>query len=86
MISRDIIYYGLIKGITFLYWFIIIKLSSIYLDPDSFGNFSIAFSISTYIAIVLSGWQSSAALRFYHEVDPKLIYYNVLLKTLFKPF
>lgn len=86
MISRDIIYYGLIKGITFLYWLIIIKLSSIYLDPDSFGNFSIAFSISTYIAIVLSGWQSSAALRFYHEVDPKLIYYNVLLKTLFKPF
>ncbi|PWA09910.1 oligosaccharide flippase family protein [Flavobacterium laiguense] len=86
MISRDIIYYGLIKGITVLYWLIIIKLSSIYLDPESFGNFSIAFSISTYIAIVLSGWQSSAALRFYHEVDSKLIYYNVLLKTLFKPF
>ncbi len=86
MISRDIIYYGLIKGITVLYWLIIIKLTSIYLDPESFGNFSIAFSISTYIAIVLSGWQSSAALRFYHEVDSKLIYYNVLLKTLFKPF
>lgn len=86
MILRDIIYYGLIKGITVLCWFIIIKLSSIYLDPDSFGNFSIAFSISTCIAIVLFGWQSSAALRFYHEVDPKLSYYNVLLKTLFKPF
>lgn len=86
MISKDIIYYGLIKGITVLYWLIIIKLSSIYLDPESFGNFSIAFSISTYLAIFLSGWQSSAALRYYHEVDSKLVYYSILLKTLLKPF
>lgn len=85
MISKDIIYYGFIKGITILSWLLILKLASLYLTPNSFGNFSIAYSISTYLAILLTGWQSSSALRFYHETSSKLDYYSILIKTLFNP-
>ena len=85
MISKDIIYYGLIKGINVLVWVVILKISATYLDPVSFGNFSIIFSISIYLGIILTGWQSSSALRFYHEIENKYEYYNVLLKTLFFP-
>lgn len=86
MISRDVIYYGLIKGLNVLYWLIVLKLSSLYLDPISFGNFSIVFNISIYLAIILTGWQSSSALRFYHDIENKYDYYNILLKTIVRSF
>ena len=86
MISRDIIYYGLIKGLNVVYWLIVLKISSTYLDPVSFGNFSIVFSISIYLGIILTGWQSSSALRFYHDIENKYEYYNALIKSLLFPF
>lgn len=86
MISKDITYYGIIKAINVIVWIIILKISAAYLDPVSFGDFSVIYSISIYLGIILTGWQSSSALRFYHEVDNKYEYYNVLLKTLFFPF
>lgn len=82
-LSKDMIYYAFIKGIGVLYWVILIKLSSNYLTPEDFGNFSITFSVSTVVAILWTGWQSASLVRYYHE-NNKIIFYEVLSKGIFK--
>jgi len=81
-ISRDIVYYAFIKGVGVLYWMLLIKLSALHLNPEEFGYFSIAFSISTVVAILWTGWQSSSLLRFYHEDSDKLLLYKTLVNGL----
>jgi O-antigen/teichoic acid export membrane protein len=83
-LSKDVIYYAFIKGIGVLYWIALTKLSALYLTPEEFGNFSIAFSLATVVAILWTGWQSASLMRFYHENDNKIPFYATLIKGMFR--
>lgn len=84
MLKNDILYYGLIKAFSVLFWIIILKLNAVYLKPIDFANFTISLNIGIFIAILITGWQSASFLRYYYEEEDKVFLYAVVIKETFK--
>ncbi len=72
----------MIKIINVLVWVLLIKISSSILDPTSLGNFFIFFTFASIFAIILTGWQSSSSLRFYHNSNNKYELVRTLLNSI----
>ena len=86
MLKKDIFYYALIKGITVLFWVILLKLNAVYLEPTEFANFTISLNIGILLAVIITGWQSAAFMRYYHEEENKSVLYSIVLKETSKVF
>ena len=80
IVQKDSGYYGIIKLFNLLIWVFLLKVSTSLLSPENLGSFFIVFTISTILASVVVGWQSSSFLRFYHEEKDKnkLFFYCII--------
>ena len=81
-LNEDVIYYAFIKVINVLVWVTLIKISSSILNPTNLGNFFIFFTFASIFAIILTGWQSSSSLRFYHDSSNKYELVKTLLNSI----
>ena len=77
------IYSALIKLVSFLYFFLLIKISASYLEAEEFGIFFLVYNGGLYIACIFLGQQSAGLLRFYHEMKEKIVLYYVIGRQVF---
>ena len=71
ILQKDSGYYGIIKLLNLIIWIFLLKVSAKLLSPENLGSFFLVYTISTILASVIIGVQSSSFLRFYHDEKDK---------------
>ena len=68
------------KCVQFVYFFLLIKISTVYLSTEEFGFFFLVYNAGLYFSAVSLGQPAASILRFYHDVIQKKRLYRVIFK------